>query len=410
MKKILVLVAAIALAAFTFVLTPRGQAQPAKQTGKAPTAQTATLPVLPLGDGPWIFDTAEQHKLRVSVVTKGLSHPWNLTFLPGGSTMLITERAGRIRVIKDGKLDPTPISGVPPVHAVRLSGLMDIALHPKFTQNHWLYFTYTKDMPNEQVSTALVRARLEGNALMDVKELLVTDTWAGDGGSGSRLAFGRDGMLFMSTGASNGNAAQEGGSLRGKILRLTDEGKAAPGNPFEGRSGFKPEIYSMGHRNSLALMVHPVTGELWNDENGPNGGDEINLIKPGKNYGWPVVSYGRAYDGPRISDNPYREGWELPVVFWVPAIAVSGMEVYTGDRFPNWKTNMFVGSMRVGEILGTGHLERIVFNERNEEMRRESLLTELHQRIREIRQGPDGLIYLLTDEDNAALLRLEPTN
>jgi glucose/arabinose dehydrogenase len=407
MKKILVPAAAIALAAFTFVLTPPGRAQ---QGASGAKAQTATLPTPPLGDGPWIFDTAEQHKLRVSVVTKGLSHPWNLTFLPGGSTMLVTERSGRIRVIKDGKLDPAPISGVPPVHAVRLSGLMDIALHPKFAQNHWLYLTYTKDMPNEQVSTALVRARLEGSALLDVKELLVTDTWAGDGGSGSRLAFARDGMLFMSTGASNGNAAQEGGSLRGKILRLTDEGKAAPGNPFEGRAGFKPEIYSMGHRNSLALMVHPVTGELWNNENGPNGGDEVNLIKPGKNYGWPVVSYGRDYGGPRISDNPYREGWELPAVFWVPAIAVSGMEVYTGDRFPNWKGNTFVGSMRVGEILGTGHLQRIVFNARNEELRREMLLTELHERIREIRQGPDGLLYLLTDEDNAALLRLEPAN
>jgi aldose sugar dehydrogenase len=408
MKKILIPAAAIALAMFTFVLTPSGHAQQSQASGAK--AQTATLPTPPLGDGPWVFETAEQHKLRVSVVTKGLSHPWNLTFLPGGSTMLVTERAGKIRVIKDGRLDPAPISGVPPVHAVRLSGLMDIALHPKFTQNHWLYFTYTKDMPNEQVSTALVRARLEGTALLDVKELLVTDTWAGDGGSGSRLVFGRDGMLFMSTGASNGNAAQEGGSLRGKVLRLTDEGKAAPGNPFEGRAGFKPEIYSMGHRNSLALIVHPVTGELWNNENGPNGGDEINLIKPGKNYGWPVVSYGRDYAGPRISDNPYREGWELPVVFWVPAIAVSGMEVYTGDRFPNWKNNMFVGSMRVGEILGTGHLQRIVFNQRNEELRRESLLTELHQRIREIRQGPDGLIYVLTDEDNAALLRLEPAN
>jgi len=408
MKKILVPAAAIALATFTFVLTPSGHAQQNQASGAK--AQTATLPTPPLGDGPWVFDTAEQHKLRVSVVTKGLSHPWNLTFLPGGSTMLVTERAGKIRVIKDGKLDPTPISGVPPVHAVRLSGLMDIALHPKFSQNHWLYFTYTKDMPNEQVATALVRARLEGSALLDVKELLVTDTWAGDGGSGSRLAFGRDGMLFMSTGASNGNAAQEGGSLRGKILRLTDEGKAAPGNPFEGRPGFKPEIYSMGHRNSLALIVHPVTGEIWANENGPNGGDEINLIKPGKNYGWPIVSYGRDYGGPRISDNPYREGWELPVVFWVPAIAVSGMEVYTGDRFPNWKNNTFVGSMRVGEILGTGHLQRIVFNERNEELRREMLLTELHQRIREIRQGPDGLIYVLTDEDNAALLRLEPAN
>src|SRR5215813_13145540 len=177
MKKILVFAAAMVATTFTFVLTPSGQAQQAKQAAKAPTAQTATLPVQPLGDGPWTFDTAEQHKLRVSVVTKGLSHPWNLTFLPGGSTMLVTERAGRIRVIKDGKLDPTPISGVPPVHAVRLSGLMDIALHPKFAQNHWLYFTYTKDMPNEQVATALVRGRLEGNALRDVKDLVVCDTW-----------------------------------------------------------------------------------------------------------------------------------------------------------------------------------------------------------------------------------------
>ena len=206
MRKFLVPAVAVVLATFTFVLTPAGHAQQGGASGAK--AQTATLPTPPLGDGPWTFDTAEQHKLRVSIVTKGLSHPWNLTFLPGGTTMLVTERSGRIRIIKDGRLDPAPISGVPPVHAVRLSGLMDIALHPKFAQNHWLYFTYTKDMPNEQVSTALVRARLEGNALLDVKELLVTDTWAGDGGSGSRLAFGRDGMLFMSTGASNGNAAQ----------------------------------------------------------------------------------------------------------------------------------------------------------------------------------------------------------
>ena len=175
-------ISAFALGMFTFVLTPSGHAQQAGASGAK--AQTATLPTPPLGDGPWVFDTAEQHKLRVSVVTKGLSHPWNLTFLPGGN-MLVTERAGRIRIIKDGQLDPTPISGVPAVHAVRLSGLMDIALHPQFAQNHWLYFTYTKDMPNEQVSTALVRGRLEGNALLDVKELLVTDTWAGDGGSGS---------------------------------------------------------------------------------------------------------------------------------------------------------------------------------------------------------------------------------
>jgi len=164
----------------------------------------------------------------------------------------------------------------------------------------------------------------------------------------------------------------------------------------------------MGHRNSLALVFNPATGALWNNENGPNGGDEINIIQPGKNYGWPVVSFGRDYAGPRISENPYRDGMEMPLITWLPAIAPSGMAFYTGDRFPAWKGNVFVGAMRVGEIPGTGHLQRLVINEKNEEVRREAMLTELHQRIREVRQGPDGYLYLLTDEDDGALLRIEP--
>ncbi|MEQ1727737.1 MAG: PQQ-dependent sugar dehydrogenase, partial [Vicinamibacterales bacterium] len=179
-------------------------------------------------------------------------------------------------------------------------------------------------------------------------------------------------------------------------------------NPFVGRAGYRPEIFTMGHRNSLALIVHPTTGEIWNNENGPNGGDEINIIRAGRNYGWPLVSFGRDYSGPRISEHPTRDGMESPLVTWVPSIAASGMAVYTGDRFPAWKGNAFVGAMRVGEIDGTGHLQRIVFNAKMEETRRESMLTELRQRIREVRQGPDGLLYLLTDAEDGALLRLEP--
>ena len=212
----------------------------------------------------------------------------------------------------------------------------------------------------------------------------------------------------MSTGGRVGNLAQDLGSLRGKILRLNDDGSAAPDNPFAGDAGHRPEIYTLGHRNTLGLILHPQTGDLWNHENGPNGGDEINVILPGRNYGWPLVSFGRLYPGARVSEHPTREGIESPLVVWLPAIAAAGMAVYTGDRFPAWRGNVFVGSLRKGGIPGTGHLQRIVFNEQYEELRREAILQELRQRIREVRQGPDGLLYLLTDEDDGALLRIEP--
>jgi glucose/arabinose dehydrogenase len=201
--------------------------------------------------------------------------------------------------------------------------------------------------------------------------------------------------------------AQELGGHKGKVLRLRDDGSVPADNPFVGRAGARPEIYSFGHRNQLGLAIHPRTGAVWANENGPNGGDKINIILPGRNYGWPIVSLGRSYEGPwqgKLS----QEGIEPPVVYWMPAIAVSGMAFYTGDRFPAWKGNVFVGAMRMGEIPGTGHLERVVLNDKDEEMRRELLLTELHQRIRDVRQGPDGLLYLLTDENPGALLRLEP--
>jgi aldose sugar dehydrogenase len=349
---------------------------------------------------------AAPSRIKTTIMATGISHPWSLAFLPNGD-MLITERSGKLRLVHDGVLNPAPIGGTVPVHAVRLSGFMEVLPHPKFAENQRLYFTYTKDVePKDQVATTLASARLVGKQLVDWKDLLICDSWAGDGGSGSRLAWGKDGFLYMTTGASNGNAAQEGGSLRGKTLRLTEEGKAAPGNPFAGKPGFRPEIYTMGHRNSLGLALNPITGDLWSNENGPYGGDEVNILKPGANYGWPKVSFGRDYSGPQITN--FGEGVTLPVVFWAPSISPSGLMFYTGDKFPAWKGNVFVGALLGGAVQGVGHLERISFNENWDETARQSLLTDMAQRVRDVRQGPDGLVYVVTDEDNGSLIRIEP--
>ena len=369
---------------------------------------TFGVPVPPLGAGPFVFDTADQHKILLSVVSKGLSHPWAIAFLPDGG-MLVTERPGRLRVVRHGVLDPQPIGGVPQVRTDGNGGLMDVALHPRFVDNHLVYLTYTKPVGNGKGAPALARGKLEGGTLINVQDLLVTEAFEGNSGLNGRVVFGRDGMIYMSTGGNIGKVSQDPASLRGKILRLDDEGSVPRDNPFVGHAGYRSEIYTLGHRNTLGLIVHPETGAPWNHENGPNGGDEINIILPGRNYGWPVVSFGRDYPGPRISEHPTREGMESPLVVWLPSIAVAGMAVYTGNRFPAWKGNVFVGSLRQGGIPGTGHLERIVFNARTEELRRESMLTELRQRIREVREGPDGFLYLLTDEDDGALLRIEPT-
>ena len=365
------------------------------------------IPTPPLGAGPFVLDTTEQHKIQVTVVTKGLVHPWALAFLPDGN-MLVTERPGQLRIIRDGVLDPTPIAGLPAVRAKGLGGLQDVALHPRFADNHLVYFTYIKSLQDEKSAPVLARGRLEGGALVGIQDILVTDAYAGNVALSARIAFGRDGMLYVATGGNIANVAQEPGSLRGKVLRVRDDGSVPPDNPFVGVAGYRPEIYTLGHRNSLALIVHPDTGALWNNENGPNGGDEVNIILPARNYGWPLISFGRDYAGPPISEQPTLDGMESPIVVWLPSIAASGMAVYTGDRFPNWKGSVFVGAMRTGEIPGTGHLERIVLNEKNQELRRESMLYELKQRIREVRQGPDGYLYLLTEEQDGALLRIEP--
>jgi aldose sugar dehydrogenase len=368
-------------------------------------------PVPPLGPGPFIFDTAEQHKLRAVVVARGLSHPWSMAFAPDGS-VLITERAGRLRIVRNGVLSPEPISGVPKVSGARLAGLMDIALHPQFATNRLVYLTYSKPEP-VMFRTALARGKLEGNSLVDVRELFQSEVHFDNAASASRVVFGRDAMIYMSIGGAtvagqSDQHAQDPTFYSGKIIRLRDDGSVPSDNPFVGKPGYKPEIYSLGHRNQLGLFVHPETGELWQNENGPNGGDEVNIVRVGRNYGWPLVTYGRTYQGPRVSEKTQMQDMEEPILFWVPSIAVSGLTVYTGSKFPNWKNNIFVGALRMGEVPGTGHLQRVVLNERGEELRREMLLTSLQQRIRDVRQSLDGFLYVLTEEDDGALIRLEP--
>ena len=391
-------VSLLVAALFLLSMSPVGYAEQEPEIG---------VPVPPLDDGPWVFDTAEQHKIRVSVVAKGLSHPWAITFLPNND-MLVTERAGRLRLVRDGMLDPQEISGVPTVRTDGNGGLMDVAVHPQFAENRLVYLTYTKPVGGGKGAPALARGRLEAGTLVDVRDLIVTEAYEGNSGLNGRVVFGRDGKVYMSTGGRVTDVSQNPMSLRGKVLRLNDDGTVPDDNPFVKHDDHRPEIYSFGHRNTLGLILHPVTGEIWQHENGPNGGDEINIVLAGRNYGWPVVSFGRDYSGARLYE-PTRDGMETPLVVWLPAIAAAGMAVYTGDQFPAWKGNVFVGSLREGGIPGTGHLERIVFNEKTEELRRETMLTELRQRIREVRQGPDGLLYVLTDADDGALLKIEPT-
>jgi glucose/arabinose dehydrogenase len=224
------------------------------------------------------------------------------------------------------------------------------------------------------------------------------------------MVFGRDGKLYVSTFGGQGDSAQDTNSLAGKVLRLNDDGSVPGDNPFVGRAGYRPEIFTLGHRSPEGLAVHPRTGDIWEVEMGPNGGDEMNVLKPGRNYGWPIVSLGRSYPGPW--QGPFTRGsFEDPVVFWVPAISVSGIEFYTGDRLAKWKGDVFVGGMRYGEIPGTGQLQRVLFNQRMEELRRESLLSDMRQRIRDVRQGPDELLYLLVDDAaDGAVLKIEPAD
>ena len=362
-----------------------------------------------LGDGPFLIESAapEHRELKVSVIAR-LQQPWSIAFLPDGD-MLVTERAGRVRLIRDGVLVPEPVAGVPQVRTGALMGLMDIALHPDFERNRFVYLAYHRPAPGNQGETVLARGEWTGTELADVEVIFesgATDTQA------SRIGFGADGMLYMSVstpGTGEGTLrSQRPDDYAGKVVRLHDDGRIPDDNPFVGKEGWLPGIYTLGHRNGHSMVLNPWTGELWMTEQGPNGGDEINVLEAGANYGWPYVSYGRTYYGPVVSPNPTLEGTKQPLLFWVPSIATTGMTFYSGKVFHGWERNVFVGGLRYGETPRTGHVQRIRFNERWEEIGREPLLLGLGQRIRDVREGPDGLLYILTAEQRGALLRIEP--
>ena len=372
------------------------------------------LPALPPPDGQVVLPTAAVPRVRVVPVVRGLSHPWGMAFRQNGD-ILITERdTGALRVVRDGQLLERDIPGVPEVFSEPLrAGLMDVAVHPD--DDRVVYLTYSKGIEVDgepAVTVALARGRLEGGALTEVRDVFVA-TGVDRGIAASRLIFAPDGTLFMTVGGSyvfadTGDYAQDPTTHFGKLLRLNADGRAPSDNPFVGDADYLPEIFSMGHRNQLGLAFHPETGDLWATENGPQGGDEANIIVAGGNYGWPIASYSRQYSGVPVSETPWLAEFESPEVVWWPSIGPSGLTFYSGPHFPDWQGHLFVGSMQEGGMRHTGHVERIEFNRQGQEVRRESIFGELRQRIRDIRQGPDGYLYILTDEDEAVLLRVEP--
>jgi glucose/arabinose dehydrogenase len=362
----------------------------------------------PLPSFPQVYETADL-KIRVEKVADALANPWSLAWLPSGE-LLITERPGRLRVLRNGALDPEPIAGVPEVRVTLLGGLLEVLPHPNFARNRVLYLSYAKGGEGNLATTALSRGRLEGKTLKDVEEIFVAENWSTSPTNfGGRMVFGRDGMLYLAVGErQEQDRAQDTLLHGGKVLRLDENGKAASDNPFVGEPGYLPEIYSVGHRSPQGLAVHPATGELWENEHGPLGGDEINVVRAGLNYGWPLVTFGKNYDGTPVSEASTRDGFEPPYMYWVPSIAISGLSFYTGDRLAAWKGNAFVGSMMEGRTRATGHVQRITFAENGQPIQREPILAQLRQRIRDVRPGPDGLLYVLTDENPGVLLRIEP--
>jgi glucose/arabinose dehydrogenase len=367
----------------------------------------------PLPSLPRVYETSEQ-RIRVVQLAGGLSNPWSLAFLPGDASsrdILVTERAGRLRILRNGKLDPEPIAGVPEVRITVLGGLLEVLLHPDFTSNRLVYLSYSKGGDGDLSTTALARGRFDGESLTDLRDIFVANNWSTSPTNfGGRMAFGRDGHLYLTIGERQEQERAQNTSVHGgKVLRLRDDGSVPGDNPFVGEpGGYLPEIYSLGHRSPQGLAVHPVTGAIWENEHGPLGGDEINIVLPGRNYGWPLVTHGKDYDGTTISELTSRPDLESPFMYWVPSIAISGLTFYTGDRFPAWKGDAFVGSMMAGRIRWTGHIQRLTFNELGHPITREPILGELRQRIRDVRQGPDGLLYVLTDQNPGVLLRIEP--
>ena len=355
--------------------------------------------------------TSAVHDYRVVTVVDGLVQPWSIAFLPGGD-MLITERPGRLRIVRQGKLLPQPVEGIPKVFTSSQGGLLEVMPHPDFTSNRLLYLTYSKaGATDAQATTTLIRGRFENDRLTNVQQLFEATAQGRNHFSG-KIAFDGKGYLFLSAGdrqaPPEGNLeahpAQDVSNHQGKIIRLHDDGRVPADNPLLKRPGARPEIWSYGHRNVQGLAIHPVTGDLWANEHGPQGGDELNRIQPGMNYGWPVIGYGVNYTtGAAIHAGTHRDGMQQPVNVWVPSIGISGLMIYTGDKFPQWKGNMFAGGMN-GQQLSRLTLDgqRVVSQE---------LLVQRMGRIRDVRQGPDGYIYLVTDDREGKptpVYRMEP--
>lgn len=357
------------------------------------------------------LDTPD-YKVRAVNVVEGLVNPWSVAFLPDGR-MLITERRGTLRVVDGGKLVAKPVEGIPKATEHGQGGLLDVQPHPKYAQNGWIYWTYNA-VENGLHGTELARGKLGGTRdapqMTDVQVLFkLAPKSGGVVHFGSRIVFDREGYLFVTfgdRGDSPGKGAQQRaqqlGDHAGKSIRLFDDGRVPPDNPFTKTPGAKPEIYTYGNRNMQGAALHPVTGKVWTHEHGPQGGDEINILAPGTNYGWPVITYGVNYGiGTKIGEGTAKDGMAQPLLYWVPSIAPSGMAFYTGDAFPKWKGNLFVGAL-AGQLL-----VRITLDG-DKVHAQERLFDGKLGRIRDVRQGPDGNLYLLTDSSSAALIRIEP--
>lgn len=340
---------------------------------------------------------------RVIEVAKGLDHPYSLAFLPDG-TILVTERAGRLRMIKAGTLQPPPIAGVPAVHTGSQAGLFDVVLHPKFAENNILYLTYAAG-DNSANATHVARARFDGASLQDVQVIFKAAPFKDTNNHyGGRMAFLADGTfaLTIGDGFEYRERAQDKGSDLGKIVRLNDDGSVPKDNPFVGQPNVRPEIYSTGHRNEQGLVFDAATNKLYETEHGPQGGDELNVIEAGRNYGWPIITYGMDYSGAYVSPFKERPGLEQPIAVWTPSMAPSGTAIYHGDKFPAWEGDIFVGA------LAFKHLRRVDLDETGKVVGEEQLLTERNERIRDVRVSPDGYLYVTTDEENGKVLRIEP--
>jgi glucose/arabinose dehydrogenase len=345
-------------------------------------------------------------KVEVVVETVArLQNPWGMTFLPD-NRMLVTERPGRLRIVSaDGKVS-TPLGGIPKVHAKGQGGLLDVALSPGFSQNRLVFLSFAEERGDGRAGTSVARGRLNeaGTALENTQVIFRQEpAHTGNNHWGSRLVFDRDGNLFVTLGERFDlrDQAQNPANLLGKIVHITADGKPAPDNPFLNQKGTRPEIWSIGHRNVQGAALNPTTGQLWTAEHGARGGDEINIPQKGKNYGWPIITYGVDYSGVKIGEGTAKAGMEQPVYYWDPSIAPSGMAFYTGDKFPAWRGNILVGAL-AGELLARLETsgDKITGEER--------MLQNLGERIRDVRQGPDGALYLLTDSATGRLLKLVP--